>query len=84
MKIKQHDGWWEFSEKQKILARYHYQNKNLYKIDENFVWLQKSEVPASGIFITSVADIYDEESLDFAEEYLLLYGEEYQRFFWEL
>ncbi|WP_372371114.1 hypothetical protein [Candidatus Uabimicrobium sp. HlEnr_7] len=83
MKIKQYDNWWEFSEKQKVLAKYYYQNKNLYKINGHFEWLKEAQVPMNVVFITSVAEIYGEEQLDFADEYLLLHGEEYKNFFWE-
>ncbi|BBM87702.1 hypothetical protein [Candidatus Uabimicrobium amorphum] len=83
MKIKQHDGWWEFSEKEKILAQYHYQQKHLYKVVDSFVWACEKDVSGGAQLVTSVADIYAEESLDFAEEYLLLHGEDEKTFFWE-
>ena len=83
MKIKQHDGWWEFTEKEKRLAQYHYQQKHLYKVADSFVWLCEKNVPGGAQFITSVEEIYAEESLDFAQEYLLLHGEDEKTFFWE-
>lgn len=83
MKIKQHDGWWEFTEKEKQLAQYHYQQKHLYKVADSFVWLCEENIPCGAQFITSVTEIYGEESLDFAQEYLLLHGEDEKTFFWE-
>lgn len=62
------------------LVSYHTQDLALYRVDEQFVWRAKTE---DFELVASVEDFFGESELDFAEEYLLLHGNDEIAYPWE-
>ena len=64
----------------KDLASKHYKGLQLFRVDGDFRWLPGD---SSGEPIATVADFFGETEIDFAEEYLLLHGNDLVSLPWE-